>query len=427
MKATRSLLIGFAMFAVLVGGTAFAFASVGIGGSASHSMQIDFPSADGLVAGSDVLEAGAKVGYIQSIEPTQSNSALVTVAIDGAHWPVHSGATADIRPKSLLGEKYVDLHDGPASAPEYDTSRTLQASANADPVELDQFINSLDPATRTAVRVLLDDLGAGVAGRGQDLNAAIAAGKADLANLAVTGQTLNDRDPDLDKILVGLDGLLGKITTSDQLSQLTQLISNGQNLLNDIEQVQQPFSRQFTDANVALADLNTALGGAIPSLRSTIDIGPTLVANLQQETGLLAALACGTPGSVPASVQSCAHSHGVTSIDNLSPNGECSSANAGNTSPVDITSPGISGNFYRPPVCSPLWFLIKGLVQGPTVSGGGLELPTNNPVFRICLGGLPTTAANGACDNSSAGAGQQTGYYGAGNNDSATFAAWLGS
>ena len=131
------------------------------------------------MAGSDVLIAGSKIGTISLIKPSQADRALVTIQVENDHWPLHQGLRADIRPKSLLGEKYVDLHDGAATAGVYDPSRTLVAAANADPVELDQFINSLDPPTRTAVRVLLDDLGSGLAGNGNDLNTAIAAGKAD--------------------------------------------------------------------------------------------------------------------------------------------------------------------------------------------------------------------------------------------------------
>jgi virulence factor Mce-like protein len=437
MKSARSLLVGAAMFAVLVGGAAFAFSSVGfIGGPSPQTMKIDFPSADGLVAGSDVLEAGSKIGTIQSIEPTQGNSALVTISVDASHWPLHKGLSADIRPKSLLGEKYVDLHDGPSSAAAYDTSMTLQANQNADPVELDQFLNSLDPSTRTAVRVLLDDLGAGVAGRGNDLNAAIAAGKNNLANLAVTGQTLNDRDPDLDKILVGLDGLLSKLTTNDQLNQLSQLITNGQNVLNDIEQVQQPFSRQFTDANAALADLNVAFDGAIPSLRSTLNIGQTLVSNLSTETSLLGELACGSyanprfsggPQGPPAPGQSCPN--GITSTRDLSPGQSCTSGDISTAIPQLSAStpantlPGLSK-------CSPLWYLIKGLIQGPTVSGGALEMgnpnsvdPGSDPIFRICLSN-PNGASSDSCENNTS---NSTFAGSSSSSTGAAFAAWLGS
>ena len=394
MKVTRSLFLGLAVLVVLLGGTAFAFASVSIGGTPSHAMQITFPSADGLVAGSDVLEAGAKVGYIQSIEPTQSNMALVTIEVDGSHWPLHQGLAADIRPKSLLGEKYVDLHDGPSSSAVYDTSLVLHARTNADPVELDQFINSLDPKTRTAVRVLLDDLGAGVAGRGPDLNAAIAAGKADLANFAVTGRTLNNRDADLDKILVGLDGVLSRITTSDQLTQMSQLITNGQNVLNDIETVKTSFSRQFTDANTALADLNTAFDGAVPSLKASLDIAPALASNLQVEAAMLQRLGAGVTANCPG------------------PKGTAGYANP----------------------CA-LQVLEEGLVRGPTVSGGALQFgapntldAAGNPIFRICLTNVPPTngSGSGSCENSSSPGTNPAAYWG-GAGGAALFAGFLGS
>ena len=366
MRTTRSLIVGLAMLVVVLAGTGFAFASVGLGGGSAHTMRIEFPSADGLVSGSDVLESGAKVGTVQSIEPTQSNSALVTVAIDGAHWPLRQGLTVDIRPKSLLGEKYVDLHDGPSNHAAYDASQTYRAGDNADPGELDQFINSLDPTTRTAVRVLLDDLGAGVAGRGQDLNAAIAAGKSDLANLAITGTTLNNRDADLDRILVGLDDVLNTITSDAQLQQISQLIGNAQNTLNDIEDVQSSFSRQFNDANTTLADLNTALDGAVGngSLAATIDAAtrliPALGVGTQSEAALLASLGQET-----------------------------------------LTGKGVSipqGTGYSS--LTPIESLILGLVHGPTTLGGAIGA-SNHPITRICLE-LPLTelpAANASCDN----------------------------
>jgi len=414
MKINRSVVTGVAVGVILVGGAAFALASPHLTGSSTHEMRIQFQSADGLVSGSDVLEAGTKIGQISDIQPTQSNSALVTIQVEGDHWPVHQGVTADIRPKSLLGEKYVDLHDGPQNASAYDVSATLQTSNKADPVELDQFINSLDAPTRTAIRVLLDDLGAGVAGRGPDLNTAIAAGRANLANLAVFGKTLNDRDPDLDKILVGLDGVLAKITTNDQLNQMSQLITNGQNTLNDIESVQTAFSRGFTDANIALSDLNTAFDGAASSLHATLDVAPSLVANLTQESNLLAGL-----GSL------------VNTKNNLSPNGECVNAQGGNpgtTANQPITS--ITGLTQ----CSPVWEIIKGLLGGPTNTGGALEgtpqggIP--NPVFRVCVNFAqvdPNLIHD--CKNSSAGSAPPSGAAAGGymSSDGAMFAALLGT
>jgi ABC-type transporter Mla subunit MlaD len=386
LRINKSVLSGIAVAIVIVAAALFGLTSTSLLGGSSHQLQITFPTADGLVAGSDVLEAGARVGSVTAIVPTESEGALVTIAVGDAYWPLRAGLSVSIRPKSLLGEDYVDLQDGPAGAPAYDASAVFHAPATADPVELDQFINSLDPATRTAVRVLLDDLGAGVTAQGENLNTAIAAAKVDLANLAVTGKSLDDRDPNLDQILVGLDGVLGRITTNDELTQISQLISNGQDTLDDIETVQVPFSRQFTDAAVSLSELNTAIDGAVPSLRGALNAAPSLLANLQQETGLLANLGAA-----------------VTTTQNKSPDGECTSSTVANQPITQVT--GVVQ-------CSPLWELIKGLLQGPTAAGGAVgTTPTgeNNSIFRVCIVGIPPQMGTGSCDDSNA---QESNYRG---------------
>ncbi len=333
----RSLAVGATVATLCVAGTGVAVAAPHLSGPAVHQFTITFPTASGLVSGSDVLEAGAKVGTIYSIEPSANDSAIVQVQVDGDHWPLHKGLQADIRPKSLLGEKYVDLHDGPAKNGVYDVSQVLHAAADSTPVELDQFINSLDSPTRASLKILLNDLGAGVAGRGVDLNQAIQTGRDDLAHLAVTGQTLNNRDPDLDRILVGLDGLFQKITTDDQLTQMSQLIDNGKATLDAVEAEQASFTRSFNDAQVALAELNTSFGTVIANLRQTLDVAPHLLNEVSQESSLL--------------------------------------ADAGRA-----TTQGIGGHAME--------ITTRGLAKGAMITGGALEtFPDGQvmPIFRVCL------------------------------------------
>ena len=337
----RALGIGIGVLALIIGLTALGFAGQRTLNKPVHALSIQFPTASGLVPGSDVFEAGAKIGTISSITPTQGaggsaddTHAVVAVQIADDSWPLHSGLSAGIRPKSLLGEKYVDLHDGPGNGPAYDATKTLEASADSVPVELDQFINSLDPTTREAARILINDAGAGLGGRGNDLNQAIQTGRDNLAHLATTGQTLNNRDPDLDRILVGLDGVLGKISQDDQLVQMQQLIDNGQQTLNAIEAERVSFSRAFVDSATALTELNTALDSAVPNLRDTLNLAPGLLSSLETETTIL--------------------------------------ANQGSF----ITQ----GNL--------LSILQAGITHGPTASGGALEVYPNGqklPIFRVCL------------------------------------------
>lgn len=334
MAKARSLLVGILVAALVVAAGAVVVRKTAA--APAHTLTVTFPGAGGLVPGSDVFEAGAKIGSITDIRPGAGDEAIVTTAIDDEHWPLHrDGLKIDIRPKSLLGEKYVDVHDGKAGSPAYanDDQHPMQAAKDSVPVELDQFINSLDEQTRTSAKVLLSDLGAGVAGRGADLNQAISTGRDNLAHLAVTGQTLSNRDPELDRILVSLDGVLGRITTDDQLNQMSSLIHNGKIVLDSIEAERASFSRGFVDAQAALTDLNAAFGPAVSSLRDVLNTAPHLLSTLSSETDVLAY--------------------------------EGSRIRSGNL--PDLTRAGIQ--------------------HGPTVSGGALEQVNGHyvPIFRVCL------------------------------------------
>lgn len=400
----RSLAVGATVATLLVAGVGVALAAPGIGAGSPHEFTIDFPTASGLVSGSDVLEAGSKVGIISDIKPLQGDKASVTVSIESDHWPLHQGLQADIRPKSLLGEKYVDLHDGPAKNPEYDTTKVLEAPADSVPVELDQFVNSLDTDTRSALRVLLNDLGAGIAGEGVDLNQAIKTGRDDLAHLAVTGKTLDNRDPDLDRILVGLDGLFQKLTQDEQLNQMSQLIDNGKATLDAVEAEEQSFSRSFSDAEKALAEANISFDSVISNLRGTLNVAPQLLANVHDESGLLATAAAATlaPTSIGDPTLSCKYSG-------------CQ---------VDM--------------------LVNSILGGPYTTGGAQEWVTTGgspntvtqvyPIFRVCLGtpDTPSQSNPSTTQHSCTGAPHATPasmtvpYGGGGGGDMATLAGFLG-
>jgi virulence factor Mce-like protein len=354
----RSLAIGSTVATLLVAGVGVAVAAPRVTAGPQHTFTITFPTAAGLVSGSDVLEAGSKVGTIEEIHPLQGDRASVVVAIEDDHWPLHQGLTADIRPKSLLGEKYVDLHDGSAKNPVYDVKMALNAPGDSVPVELDQFVNSLDSTTRSALRVLLNDLGAGVAGRGVDLNQAIQTGRDDLAHLAVTGQTLNNRDPDLDRILVGLDGLFQKLTQDDQLRQMSQLIDNGKATLDAVKAEEAAFSRSFQDAERALAEANVSFDSVISHLRGTLDVAPQLLANVKEEAYWL------TQGA------------NATLAPSAPPNPN------GTASPLSCGQPGCQVDL-----------LSRGIKAGPYTTGGAQEWVKNSdgsytllPIFRVCLG-----------------------------------------
>src|SRR5205807_7888634 len=86
-----------------------------VNGLTEYRLEIPLDSADGLYPGSDVLIAGAKAGSVRDIT-LEGGQAVVTIGVDEAYAPVHTNARITVRPKSLLGEKYVDLEPGSGDA-----------------------------------------------------------------------------------------------------------------------------------------------------------------------------------------------------------------------------------------------------------------------------------------------------------------------
>jgi ABC-type transporter Mla subunit MlaD len=141
-----------------------------------------FDNAASLVPGEDVKIAGAPIGVVDSLEVTGENKAAVVLRIDDEDFvPWKSDASCTIRPQSLIGEKFVECKPGSASAPRLrkiedgdgEGERLLPVENNSSPVDLDLLNDVLRLPYRQRLSILLSELGAGLAGRGHELNEVI--------------------------------------------------------------------------------------------------------------------------------------------------------------------------------------------------------------------------------------------------------------
>src|SRR3954454_8678128 len=153
------------------------------GGGGSYKVRAIFDDVASAVPGEDVKIAGAKVGKIESMDVTPGNKAAVTLAItDSSFTPFHRDAHCTVRPQSLIGEKYVECDPGLPRSPELRTipdgfpgqgDHFLPLANTSAPVDIDLINNIMRLPYRERFSIILSELGAGFAGRGQDLNAVI--------------------------------------------------------------------------------------------------------------------------------------------------------------------------------------------------------------------------------------------------------------
>ena len=93
------------------------------GGSDGGSSRVDaiFSNASGLIPGQNVEIAGAVVGEVSGIELTPRHHARVEMNLQTGFAPFRSDATCEIKPQSLIGEKFVECDPGSPDAKELGT------------------------------------------------------------------------------------------------------------------------------------------------------------------------------------------------------------------------------------------------------------------------------------------------------------------
>jgi ABC-type transporter Mla subunit MlaD len=157
-------------------------AASGGGRGGKYEVRAIFDNVTSAVPGEDVKIAGAKVGKIESMDVAARRKAAVVLRIDDARFtPFRSDAKCSVRPQSLIGEKFVECTPGTDSGTplrridrgDGEGQHLLPLDRTSSPVDLDLINDTLRLPFRQRLSILLNELGTGLAGRGDDLNAVI--------------------------------------------------------------------------------------------------------------------------------------------------------------------------------------------------------------------------------------------------------------
>jgi phospholipid/cholesterol/gamma-HCH transport system substrate-binding protein len=227
------------ILALLAAGSLVVFGQAASGSGGSYEVRAIFDNGGFLVSGEDVRVAGANVGSVGSVDVTapgewanrdhSANPGKAVVVLNIADAGFHNflqDASCLIRPQSLLGEKYVDCQPTQPRAPGVQAPPPLTVIPSGQPgagqhflplqnngkeVDLDLVNNIMREPYADRFRLILNDLGAGLAARGKTLDAIIK--RADpalrqtdrvLAELASENQTLSNLAANSDKDLTAL-------------------------------------------------------------------------------------------------------------------------------------------------------------------------------------------------------------------------------
>lgn len=261
----------------------------GGGNSGGYVVRGIFDSGGFMVSGEEVRVAGATVGEIESVGVTMPGEvdsykdgkpqavpgkAVIAMKIeDPGFQDFRSDASCLIRPQSLIGEKFVDctptLPRAPGSKPPPELKQVPDGKPGAgqyllplenngtsvDP-DLVNNINQLTYAQR--FRLILNELGAGLAGRGEDVEEVV--------------KRANPVLRDADRVF----GIL-----NSQRDQLTQLASDSEEILGPLSRQSSSVAGFFVNAGAA-AQASTEKG---PALEASLQKLPAFLRELRQTMG----------------------------------------------------------------------------------------------------------------------------------------------
>jgi ABC-type transporter Mla subunit MlaD len=159
------------------------------GSGGAYMVRAIFDDAGNLTLGEDVKVDGVKVGAVESVTPTPRAKAAVVLKIDNPGFQdFRVDASCTIRPQALIGEKFVDCLptqprvEGTPLPPPLQAIPSGQEGAGQvllpvtrthSPVDSDLLGDIARLPERQRLTILVNELGAGFAGRGSDLNAVI--------------------------------------------------------------------------------------------------------------------------------------------------------------------------------------------------------------------------------------------------------------
>lgn len=248
-------------------------------------LQASFGQAEGVVSQADVDVSGVKVGKVLQVTGDGHNGALVTMQIDS---DVHlrNDVKAYVRPKSLIGEKYVELIRTPRStAPIVSDGFRIARGHTGQAIEIDDVLNMLDAPTRASMTSSLRELGVAVDGRSQDINQSIPQVEQTATNLRPLAQLADRRQQQLNRILIDLATIIQ--TLADEQAALGRVVTSGDAAISAVAQRDKDLAGTVQQANTLVISLDKIMADLTPADRASLQKAP---GTIQSGRALLAQL-----------------------------------------------------------------------------------------------------------------------------------------
>jgi phospholipid/cholesterol/gamma-HCH transport system substrate-binding protein len=172
--AQRKMLLGLIVAAIGAGLAVVAWQSVnGVPFQNRYRIEVEVPAESPILkAGDSVRVAGRFAGLITDVEP-DDGAVRVTAELRPDFAPIGNDAEARVRVRSIIYLTYLEIDPGNIDDP-MPEGGTIPLARSGSNVDLLEVVQLFDEKTREHFANTVRTVGSGVAGRGEDLNVALA-------------------------------------------------------------------------------------------------------------------------------------------------------------------------------------------------------------------------------------------------------------
>lgn len=223
-------------------------------------INLEFDQVDAVTPGlgNPVTVAGVGVGQIIGSE-LKNGRGVLKVSIDPEKLPhVYADAAASLIPNTPLKDMQIRLYPGRQKSRPLSDGATISVAETTSPVDSDELLRGLDSDTRAWVQVLVADLGAGLKGRGRDLNSVLKALGPTAAQTRRITSLLAQRRRELPKLVHNLSVISKATASSDR--ELAQVVDAGNATLEALATNTEPLKESLQ-----------LLPGTLAAARSTLE------------------------------------------------------------------------------------------------------------------------------------------------------------
>jgi ABC-type transporter Mla subunit MlaD len=289
----QRLLVGVFVVALIVAGVV----SIGAGDDddGEYKVRAIFNNASFLIPGEDVKVAGAKVGKVSALDVTPDLRAAAVLEItDAGFKDFRSDAECAIRLQSVIGEKLVEclptqpraegtapppplkkIPDGQPGAGQY----LLPVEQTVTPVTEDLIRDVMRLPYRTRFAIILNEFGAGLAGRGKDLRTVIRGANPALREFDKVIKILADQNKLLARGAKAGDEVIAEWAarrkeTADLITQANIAAQATAERRADLERNFELFPKFLTELRPTMARLDSLSQEMLPVFRDLEPVAP---------------------------------------------------------------------------------------------------------------------------------------------------------